>query len=68
MRDLPRLPTGPCQHQSCTDGHVPSQSSTWKFEQVVSLSLLAYTTAAVANLFSLSHSLISLSVIKIPNR
>lgn len=67
-KDLPRLPTGPCQHQGCTDGHVSSQSSTWKLKQVVSLSLLAYSIAAVANLLSQSHSLNSVSVINIPNR
>lgn len=67
-KDLPRLPTGPCQPQGCTDGHVSSQSSTWKLKQVVSLSLLAYSVVAVADLLSLSHSLISLSIIKIPDR
>lgn len=66
MKDLPRLPTGPCQHQSCADGHISSRSSTQKLEQAVSISLLAYSIRAVANLLSLSRSLISLSVIKIP--
>lgn len=67
-KDLPSLPTGHCQHQGFTDGHVSSRSTIWKLEQVVSLSLLAYSIAAVANLLRQSHFLNSLSVIKIPNR